>query len=174
MGGGPLVAACGFAWLTRVGADVDYVTDILPAVLVFGFGLSLTVAPLTATVLGAVPEEHAGVASGTNNAISRIASLLAIAAIGAVLAARFSAALDERVDGLRPPVTASERAAAQDAKGRSLARHVSAAPRLDPVITAASVDAFHAGILAAALLVAAGGALALAGIENPRRSPLPE
>ena len=89
MGVGPLVAAAGLAWFLRIDADVDYVTDLLPGLLVFALGLSMTVAPLTATVLADADESNAGIASGVNNAIARVASLIAIAAVGAlVLVAR--------------------------------------------------------------------------------------
>ncbi|MEZ5123599.1 MAG: DHA2 family efflux MFS transporter permease subunit [Solirubrobacterales bacterium] len=86
MGAGPVVAGAGIALFARIDSDADYVSQVLPAVLVFGLGLSLTVAPLTATVLGGVPEREAGIASAVNNAVARIGSLLAVAAIGAVVA----------------------------------------------------------------------------------------
>jgi predicted MFS family arabinose efflux permease len=82
MGGGPLVAALGLLGFQRVGADVDYVGDVLPAVLVFSLGLSMTVAPLTATVLADADESNAGIASGVNNAVARVAGLIGIAAAG--------------------------------------------------------------------------------------------
>ncbi len=85
---GPLVGAVGIALYTRMGADADYVTEVLPAVVVFGLGLSLTVAPLTATVLGGVDEHDAGMASAINNAVARIGGLLAVAAIGALVASQ--------------------------------------------------------------------------------------
>lgn len=99
---GPLVAAVGVALLVRVGQGSGYVADVLPAVVVFGLGLALTVAPLTATVLAAAPAEHAGVASAVNNDVARTAGLLAVAAVptlagltsaapGAAGAAAFSA-----------------------------------------------------------------------------------
>jgi hypothetical protein len=78
---GPAVAGVGLALLARVGADASYVTDVLPAVLVFGLGLSATVAPLTATVLGAVPPQRVGVASAVNNDVARTAGLLAVAVL---------------------------------------------------------------------------------------------
>jgi EmrB/QacA subfamily drug resistance transporter len=78
---GPLLCATGVAVLTRVSADSSYLRDVLPGVVVFGLGLSLTVAPLTATVLAAVPDEHAGLASGVNNAVARVAGLLAVAVL---------------------------------------------------------------------------------------------
>ena len=81
---GPLLAAVGMLLLLRVGADASYLADVLPAVTVFGLGLALTVAPLTATVLDAAADRHAGVASGVNNAIARAAGLLAVAVIPVV------------------------------------------------------------------------------------------
>jgi EmrB/QacA subfamily drug resistance transporter len=76
---GPLVAAVGLLLTLRIGPDATYVADVLPAVVVFGLGLALLVAPLTAAVLAAAPEEHAGAASGVNNAVARTAGLLAVA-----------------------------------------------------------------------------------------------
>ena len=99
MGGGPLVAAAGLAMLQRVDAHIDYVTDLLPALLLFALGLSATVAPLTATVLADADESNAGIASGVNNAIARVAGLLAVAALGAVVAGQFGATIDERLAG---------------------------------------------------------------------------
>ena len=135
--------------------------------LVFGVGLSMTVAPLTTTVLGAVPQHHAGVASGTNNAIARVAALVAIAAVGAVVAARYDAALDGDVHGER--LSARERAALPAAHGEVLAGGSNAGPRLDAAVRGASIDSYHWGAGVAALLVAMGGAISLAGIQNPSR-----
>ncbi len=97
MGVGPLVAAAGLAWFLRLDADVDYLTDLLPGLLVFGLGLSMTVAPLTATVLADADEHNAGIASGVNNAIARVASLVAIAGVGALVAASFGSSLDDEL-----------------------------------------------------------------------------
>jgi hypothetical protein len=73
--------AVGTLMLLGIGPDVSYWIDVLPGLLVFGLGLALMVAPLTATVLAAAPDEHAGVASGVNNAVARAASLLSVAAL---------------------------------------------------------------------------------------------
>lgn len=81
MGVGPLVGAVGLALLVPVGEGADYVTQVLPPVVIFGLGLAITVAPLTATVLGAAREEQAGVASAVNNYVARVAGLLAVAII---------------------------------------------------------------------------------------------
>jgi EmrB/QacA subfamily drug resistance transporter len=81
MGLGPIVAGCGLALLARVGPGASYVADVLPAVLVFGLGMAITVAPLNVTVLGAAGEERAGIASAINNAVARVAALIAVAVI---------------------------------------------------------------------------------------------
>jgi EmrB/QacA subfamily drug resistance transporter len=82
---GPMIAAVGFLWLLMMGTDVNYWTTLLPAVLLFGVGLSITVAPLTSAILGAIHPEQAGIASAVNNAVSRIAGLLAVAAAGMII-----------------------------------------------------------------------------------------
>jgi MFS family permease len=78
---GPLVAGAGLALLALARPGASYLTGVLPGVAVFGLGMAVTVAPLTSTVLAAVTEEHVGAASGANNAVSRIASLLAVAVL---------------------------------------------------------------------------------------------
>jgi hypothetical protein len=85
MTAGTATCAVGLLLLTRVGAHASYVADVLPAVIVFGLGLSLTVAPLTATVLASADVRHAGVASGVNNTVARAAGLLAVAGLPAVV-----------------------------------------------------------------------------------------
>jgi EmrB/QacA subfamily drug resistance transporter len=99
MGAGPLVAAVGVALLIRLDEDVRYVTDLLPGMLLFGVGLALTVAPLTATVMSDAHRGDSGIASGVNNAIARVAGLLGIAVVGVAVAGRSGAELD--LDGFR-------------------------------------------------------------------------
>ncbi|MCW7991823.1 major facilitator transporter, partial [Streptomyces platensis subsp. clarensis] len=81
---GPLLCAAGMLLMLRVGEDVSYLTDVLPAMLVLGLGMTTLVAPLTATVLASVPVTRAGLASGINNAAARAAGLLAVAALPAL------------------------------------------------------------------------------------------
>jgi EmrB/QacA subfamily drug resistance transporter len=80
---GPLVIAAGLALFVRIGPGGNYLTEVLPAVLVFGFGLAINVAPLTATTMAAVPAERAGMASAVNNDVARAASLIAVAVLPA-------------------------------------------------------------------------------------------
>ena len=95
---GPAIAAAGFALFALPGVGASYWSGFFPAVVVLGFGMTVTVAPLTTTVMNAVGPELAGVASGVNNAVSRAAAVLAIAVFGAIMAWAFDAAL---ADGLR-------------------------------------------------------------------------
>jgi EmrB/QacA subfamily drug resistance transporter len=81
MTAGPLVGAAGLLLLRRIGPGASWLADVLPGVAVFGAGLALTVAPLTATVLGSAPDRYAGAASGVNNAVARAAGLLSVAVI---------------------------------------------------------------------------------------------
>ncbi|HWM72114.1 MAG TPA: DHA2 family efflux MFS transporter permease subunit [Nocardioides sp.] len=89
---GPLLCAAGLALLARVVPGAGFVTDVLPGVAVFGLGLAITVAPLTAAVLAGVDERHVGAAAGTNNALAWTAGLIAVAALPAVAGVHSSAA----------------------------------------------------------------------------------
>jgi EmrB/QacA subfamily drug resistance transporter len=173
MGVGPLVTAAGLALFLRLDSDVDYLTDLIPGLLVFAVGLAMTVAPLTSTVLADADESNAGIASGVNNAIARVAGLVAIAAVGAVVAASFESRLDDEVgaEANRPEVAA----ALERAREQPLAAvEVDGVP--EAVATSvregaedASVGAFRVGVGIATALVALGGLLGLVGIRNPRR-----
>ena len=85
MTAGTAICAVGLLLMTRIGLNASYLADVLPAVVVFGLGLSMTVAPLTATVLASADVRHAGVASGVNNTVARAAGLLAVAGLPAVV-----------------------------------------------------------------------------------------
>jgi MFS family permease len=85
MGLGPLIAAAGFAVMARVQEDFDFWTQLLPGVVLFALGLTMTVSPLTATVLAAVDPSHSGVGSAVNNAVSRVSGLIAIAFMSLII-----------------------------------------------------------------------------------------
>ena len=175
MGVGPLIAAVGIGLLVwRVDADASYVSDVLPGLLVFGLGLSMTVAPLTATVLADADESNAGIASGVNNAIARVAGLVAIAAVGAVVAASFSSKLEDEIGAaaLRRPEVAkavqeAERQPLSTVSVQGVPEDVQASVRESA--EDASVAAFHVGLTIAGALVALGGMLGLLAITNVRR-----
>jgi EmrB/QacA subfamily drug resistance transporter len=86
MGFGPLIAAAAIAWMRELSPGFDYWTELLPPLLLFAVGLSLIVAPLTSTVLADAGERDAGIASGVNNAVARVAGLVGIAVVGAAIA----------------------------------------------------------------------------------------
>jgi EmrB/QacA subfamily drug resistance transporter len=165
---GPLVVAAGFALTLRYGTTVSFLTDVLPALLVFSLGLAMTVSPLTATVLADASEMDAGIASAVNNAVARTGSLVAIAAVGAVVASFYGAQLNHRL-GHRLP--ASSQAALRDAArhtfGKIDAAAVPSAERtfVRHATATAGNHAFHVAMgIASGLLALAGlGGLALRG-----------
>jgi hypothetical protein len=173
MGAGPVLGGSGLLLLLRVDRHADYLTQILPALMLFGLGLAMTVAPLTATVLGDADQNHAGIASGVNNAVARVAGLLAIAALGAVLASQFTSSLDSRVSSER--LSPAARTALEEARKRPLATDVPPAVRgaerrkLQDALKDSSVSAFRVGIGIAGGIVILGGLVSAAGIRNPTR-----
>ncbi len=173
MGLGPLVAAAGLLLFQRVGVRVDYVSDVLPALLVFALGLSMTVAPLTAAVLAGAERSQAGIASAVNNAVARVAGLLGTAAVGAAIATSFAASLDAQLAGV--PLGPAAHAAVREAKRLPLGLpdvH-GLLPRQAHAVTSAAQDAslhsFHLGLAIAAVLVALGGIAGVIGVRNPQR-----
>ena len=185
MAAGPIVGGLGLLLLLRMGVDPSYPGEVLPALIVFGLGLSATVAPLTTTVLNAVDEHNAGIASGINNSIARVAGLLAIAVIGAVVSAQFDSTLDHklaghgldgRVGGDRLSAQASR--VVRSAKflplaGGDEAAKLSGSERstVGTAIEDSSRDAFRLAAAIGACLMFAGGLTAALGIRNPRRRP---
>lgn len=167
---GPLLAAVGFVYLAlKVRVPLQYWSDLLPGLILFGFGLVLTVTPLTAAVLSGVPRGHAGIASSVNNAVARVAGLIAIAAIGAVLASQFIAAINYH------PQMMISHGAQTYLKQTEAATFAAQAPirlgderaTVQHILTNASVHTFKIGMFIIAILLAAGGVVSAIGIENP-------
>jgi EmrB/QacA subfamily drug resistance transporter len=173
MGAGPLLAACGLLLFQRIGTQVGYVSEVLPGLLVFALGLAMTVAPLTAAVLAGAEQPQAGIASGVNNAIARVAGLLGTAAVGAAVAGSFGSVLDSRLAGtaLSPAARAAVSQAKQLPLGRPDVHGLTSiqARVLTRAAEQASLHSFHVGMAIAGLLVAAGGVAGVVGIRNPQR-----
>jgi len=159
---GPAIAATGFAGFALL-PDLHYWTGIFPSIVLFGIGMGLTVAPLTTTLLESVSANHVGLASGINSAVSRIAGLLAIAVLGAMLAFAFSSRLETRMASASLPP--AERTAIRAQKA-AMAGATLGIARDEAAVKAAYIDAFRAVATACALLAAASAltaAFTLAG-----------
>src|SRR6202171_6344832 len=113
---GPTIAAAGFALFLVPGTGASYWSGFFPAFVVLGIGMSLTVAPLTTTVMSAVSREHSGVASGVNNAISETAGLLAIAVFGLAMSHAFNQGLERGLQGASVPPEVRQEIRSQEAK----------------------------------------------------------
>lgn len=173
MTAGPIVGGVGLLLMMKIDTGAGYLTDVLPGLLVFGIGLSATVAPLTATVLDSVDEHRVGIASGVNNGVSRVAGLLAIAVLGAIISASFGAKLDDQLGSAALSPTATT--AVAEAKEKPLAVPETdgiPAAEADQVMAAAedaSTSSFRLGIAIAGILMILGGIVAGLGVQNPRR-----
>ena len=164
---GPLVAAAGFALLALPGVGGAYWSTVLPGVVVLGFGMAISVAPLTATVMNAVTAERAGIASGVNNAVSRVAGVIAIAVFGAVLYAAFDRALDRQFDvyAVAPDIRARI-----DAQRRSLGAARSDDPAGEQAVKHAFVSGYRYVLWIAAALGAASAMSAALMIQSDETS----
>jgi EmrB/QacA subfamily drug resistance transporter len=163
---GPLIAALGFALFARPGIGGSYWTTFFPAVAILGLGMAITVAPLTTAVMGSVSQDRAGIASGVNNAVSRVAGLLGVAALGLVLSVAFNRSLDRRMNALSlsPDVRAEV-----DAQRSRMAEARVADPQAREAINESFVSAFRAIVwIGAALGVASAGCAALLVQRHPK------
>ncbi len=164
---GPLVCGLGLGLLARLRPDASLWIELLPAVVVFGLGLAGTVAPLTDTVMSAVPGAHSGVAAAFNNMVSRVAALLAVAGLGAVVSLGSSRALDERLPTLSfsPSVTERLRAAAQDPAAS--VDEAQLPPQAVRAFEAAYTVGFRRAMATGAALAVLGGIVAFLTIRTP-------
>ena len=182
---GPALMALGVLWLARVPATsaawdlrlsavhtfippLGYMTDVLPALLVFGAGAMLMVAPLTTTVMASVPVNRAGVASAVNTAISDVGPQLAVAILFVAMTANFYGALARTAPGLDVASPAVRRAVTPlNAPGPGISEEVRRAAG------DASTGAFHLAMIAGAVMLLAGAGINAAGIRStPGGSPL--
>jgi EmrB/QacA subfamily drug resistance transporter len=166
---GPIVAAIGIALFAVPGISGSYVTTFLPAMAVLGLGMAVSVAPLTTAVMAAVDDQHAGTASGINNAASRVAGMLAVAIVGTVAAGVFGTALDRRAAALHvePETRLALAAEAPKLAEATVPDTVPEAERaaLERALKASFVDAFRVVMLVAAGL-ALGSALSARWIRG--------
>lgn len=173
---GPAIAAAGFGLFALPGTQAGYWGSFFPAICVLGLGMTITVAPLTTTVMNAVATDQAGVASGVNNAVSRTGGLLAIAVFGVLLSAVFDAGLAAALPGLHLPPDAVEHLRAQRSKLAGLAPPPGLAPASAEALKQAVAQAFVAGFRAVMLTcagLALASALCAAWLISPRSSAPP-
>lgn len=165
---GPIIGGVGFLLMLGVSVDLNYWTQLFPGIMLFSFGLAMTVAPLTSAVLADIDSRQAGIGSAINNAVARIAGLLAVAAVGAVVATQFSGAVERQIESSTLSQSAQQellKAPAFDIKAaESLGAEREAA---EAALESASLSAFHSGVWLMALLLIAGGLISAVGIRNP-------
>jgi MFS family permease len=164
---GPLIAALGFALFLRADTGGPYLTTYFLAVIVLGLGMATSVAPLTTTVMNIVDRSRAGAASGINNAVSRVAGLLAVAVFGLVLYANFNRGLDRRLDAL---AVSPDQRQQVDSQRPKLAAAKAEEPRVQRAIAESFLGGYHV-ILWAAVGLAVASALSAAILIDPKIQP---
>jgi EmrB/QacA subfamily drug resistance transporter len=163
---GPALVAVGFRLLMRTGMGGGYIATVLPAAVVLGLGMSVSVAPLTTTVMSSIEQSRAGVASGVNNAVSRIGGLLAVAVLGAVFSLVFNRGIDRRLPALS--LSAAEQAQV-NAQRVKLAAVTTDDPRVKQMVGRSFVDAYEVVLWIAIGLALASSASAALMIDGMKR-----
>jgi MFS family permease len=156
---GPLIAAVGFAMFAVPAVGGSYWRAFFPAFLVLGFGMAVSVAPLTTTVMTAVDRDHSGVASGINNAVARVAGLLAIAVFGIVMVKTFEIRLHHELALIEAPQGAHEKLRSERTKLAAIDLTSDVAPEFRKTVRADVSDAF---VLAFRIIAFSCAALAIA------------
>jgi EmrB/QacA subfamily drug resistance transporter len=162
---GPLIAAVGFAMFALPARSPNYWTSFFPAVIVLGLGMAVSVAPLTTTVMSSVKVHQAGVASGINNAVSRMAGLLAIAILGVVMLQVFGRGLDQRLARIDVEENARHSISEQRVKLAGLELPANVSPETRNQLANAVSDSFISGfrvIMLVGAVLALGSALSAA------------
>jgi EmrB/QacA subfamily drug resistance transporter len=169
---GPIITAAGFSLFALPDIGGSYWTTFFPAVVTMSLGMALVIAPLTTTVMNAVPTHQSGVASGINNAVTRAAGLLAIAALGLVVANTFSSRLDDRLSSLHVTPAVASALDSQRSKlvGATLPAGVNSTEKanLGSALKESFVSAFRVNMLIAAAL-ALGSALLAAWLIDGKQ-----
>lgn len=170
---GPLIAALGFALFALPGIGGSYWTTFFPAEVILGIGMAISVAPLTTAVMSAVDTHYAGTASGINNAVSRIAGLIAIAVFGIIIVPIFSHSLTSQLPSLHVPLKIQQIILAQHNKlvGIETPTGLSASMRaaVQGAISASFITGFRAIMLLAALLALGSSVSSLLLIEGKQQ-----
>jgi EmrB/QacA subfamily drug resistance transporter len=152
---GPTIAACGFALFAFPPVAGSYWVSFFPAALVLGIGMSITVAPLTTTVMQAVPSDVAGIASGVNNAIASVAGLLAVASLGMVMSGTFDAGLRRGLSAAAVDTVVANAVIGQRAKLAAIEPPAGASAATRLTVHRVVGDAFRAGFRRVMLIAAA-------------------
>jgi EmrB/QacA subfamily drug resistance transporter len=170
---GPSITAASFVLFALAGRDGSYWLTIFPAVLVMSLGMTITVAPLTTTVMGSVSQDSVGTASGINNAVARTASLLAIAVLGIVVASVFGASLHSQLSQLNVSAGVRQQLLSQQGKLATIDLSAIGSPQLRAVlkgaIDAAFISGFRTIMFICAALALLSAAIALFMIGNTRK-----
>src|SRR6266700_3139732 len=172
---GPTISAIGFALFVVPEVSANYWSTFFPATVVLGLGMAISVAPLTTTVMNAVPRNRVGIASGINNAVSRVAGLLAIAVLGIVMFNVFNASLDSRLSNLELPAAARHSLDDQriNLAAEKIPEEIGPAMReiLKQAVDASFVTGFRYVMLIGAALALASGVTSMLLISGRAKSP---